>query len=460
MADPYAHFVTESRITDSQEEALQRIPDWLDKDVHSFSPSQTASPLSRLCGNTTDTSTGEEYTGEENPPAFGLQRPLELDSPDTQAGKEDSYNSAFESDRERSLSPHAGCNVFSGLWGTRLITQSQEIFDNAAFFTQTGNTQLQDSAPKGSGATNNHDHKPVKAFRNITAGLMLAHLPNSSKEQMVSHAESTVQDNGHVRTSEAIKVGKNSSKHILLVNGTSPRKNDNSKNISASYSNAPHNVQLGNQTASVAAQIASKKIQKVSSKGTENNSLFDGKKLDYLPTDTILDDQRFVAAYGKLNSATQSAGNREGRKGEDALGLPLKKSYSLNDANVEEGTIMVRDIIHSTSRQEKTSMLKTFEDGRSAAEQSALSFAASSKRNISEAGLSVDKDRTSNATAVTGLKFPKSVMDVVLAMSDELPIPSPDDPDLISVFLNTGVSLRLPLRRCNGQIIDVKVRQT
>ncbi|MCO5559576.1 hypothetical protein L7F22_013177 [Adiantum nelumboides] len=454
MADPYEFLLKESTVSSSQEDVLRRIPGWEEKGNPALSPSQADQPLSRLCGTSGSSSSSSddgEDAGQEREPAFGLQRPLELASPDTQACQEDSYNPAFLSDRERSLSPRA-CSLFTGLWGSRLITQSQ---DAVGGISQVG-LQLDGIVHRSKGP---HESVIVKDHNNFFAEIF-NHTFLPSKEQRTSCLKRVSEDYGQASTVvPPVAFGDRSGGLRQIVAPPKlPKKVDHQKNnhgvdfLECGDKSIKHvdSIEAKEHLTCTANQAACKKNEGV----VLNAHLVQCSQLLSKGKETCAKD----ATPRPRSKASFAADGENGHKRKIEEGdLVQKLKRSKEDSHVQE------KVKQSTVANEL--LLKEVEGSHMKVSSQGSSMAGSSGKCMpppvvvinansvleNEAKLEVPKrSKIANASRVLS---PKSVMDVVMLVSGLLPVPSLGDPDLLSVFMNTGVSLPLPLRDCSGRLI-------
>ncbi|MCO5581628.1 hypothetical protein L7F22_035517 [Adiantum nelumboides] len=452
MADPYEFLLKESTVSSSQEDVLRRIPGWEEKGELALSLSQADQPLSRLCGTSGSSSDDGEDAVQEREPAFGLQHPLELASPDTQACQEDSYNPAFESDRERSLSPRADCSLFTGLWGSRLITQSQDVVGG---ISQVG-LQPDGIVHRSKGP---HESVLVKDHNNFFAEIF-NHTFLPSKEQRTICLKRVSEDHGQASTVVPPVAFGDRSGYLrqIVAPPKLPKKVDHQKNnhgvdiLDCGDKSVKHvdSIEAKEHLTYTANQAACKKNGGV----VLNAHLVQCSQLLSKGKETCAKD----ATTRPRSKASFAAYGENGHKRKIEEGDPVQKlKCSKEDSHVQEKVKQSFVANELPSKEVEGSQMK-------ASFQGSLMAGSSGKCmpppvvviNVNsvlenEAKLEVSKrSKIANASRVLS---PKSVMDVVMLVSGLLPIPSPGDPDLLSVFMNTGVSLPLPLRDCSGRLI-------
>ncbi|KAI5054646.1 hypothetical protein GOP47_0029791 [Adiantum capillus-veneris] len=448
MADPYEFLVRESTVSSSQEDVLQRIPGWEEKGAPALSPSQADQPLSRLCGTSGSSSSDEEDAGEEREPAFGLQRPLELASPDTQACQEDSYNPAFESDRERSLSPHADCSLFTGLWGSGLITQSQDVVGG---ITQIG-TQLHGIVRKCNMASALHDNVSVKDHNNVFAEIF-NHAFLSSKEHRTSCLQRVSEDNYQTNFLELAAFG-DTNEHLkqivappILRKRVDHQKNNHTVGMLDPSEKSANLVERMTFTSN---QAPCKQSHGVVSNGHPvQSSLLVNKGEESCAKDATL---RPRCSANSVDDA-ENGNKRKSKEGDPVQKLKCSK----DDSHMQEKIKQSTGANELKCKEGKGSQMKADLEGNSASGTSAtkcvLPVFITKGKSILENKASIGVNKSLKSTDANCMLPPESVMDVVQLVSGILPTPSPNDPDLLSVFMNTGVSLPLPLRDCGGHLI-------
>lgn len=462
MSDPYGFLVSESKVSSSQEDVLQRIPGWEENAEVALSPSQGDLPLSRLCGASSGSSSDEEVAVEEREPAFGLQRPLEFASPDTQACQEDSYNPAFESDRERSLSPCANCFVFSGLWGSRLTTQSQGVVGGVSHLAQIGTHELHGIVCESKGASGLRESVLTKDESNVFAELFNYSLM-SSKEHLRQIDDVAV-------SLEPVAFGDKGGhlKQIVttsnLQTGVDLEKNKCSVDMSRCNDKPPNpmgliEIQLGNHMSAFSDQASRKKICGVALHANPvQHSVLVRKGPEESSAKDVLDRPR--SSSGLISSCEVASGNKrkgkeEGDRVPDIFTHQLK--FLKDDNHRQENSKQMSETNPSKLKEVEGSQMKTSIEGKSLTQDNAtkcvLPFFIPNEDSISEMKANSGVGRNSRITCADHLLSSESVMDVVLRVSGVLPTPSPHDPDLLSVVINTGVSLPLPLRDCGGHLI-------
>eukprot|EP00250_Pteridium_aquilinum_P005671 c15731_g1_i1 orf=51-1445(+) len=457
MVDPYEFIVRESVVSSSQEDVLKHIPGWEGKqeDEPLLSPSQA--PLSRLHGS----DSSDEESERAPTSAFCMQEPLEWASPDTQACQDhDSYNPAFESDRSRSLSPHAH---YGDLWGSRLITQSQAVKKRKEerILAAVNDCCTFKDVPPLQAAGFDLGNMSRREQREV-------HLQTISKER----TESFGKDYGQAQTYKPVELGDTLGclkqcgvSHILdvgqpdlhsIVDLDAEMVDGNGiiQNISK--------TQAMDKLAFIFDQVSCRKSPGVVEDEQQVKSgISVSIRLEVTPAEEAMVRPR-ISPTTVGDVPVENIRKRKD-KGVCAFSKSSQKLKSPKEPNCEQQ--------HSNPASEAKQHTNKEVEGTQSKSQGEcvtgssdpkclLAFVPGNENNISAHGMEktskteLVRDLADDTTDCTLLRlFPESVMDVVMLVSEVLPTPGPDDPDFLSIMMNTGVSLPLPFRDCIGRFI-------